>query len=342
MDIAHARVAVIGAGNWGTVLADLAAKNGRDVFLWTRNAQVRDEVNLAHTNEGAVRGFRLGPRVRATTDAAEALERAELVLVAVPAQSMRDVMRSIGGHLRPYHFVIHASKGLEIGTHARMTEIIHDETCVRQMGVLSGPNLAGEIACGKPAATAIVSRYPAVVRAGRAALSSERMMTFWGDDVIGVEIAGALKNVVAIAAGAATEMDVGENAKAFLVTRGLAEMMRVGFAMGASPSTFAGLSGIGDLMATCASKHSRNHRMGRALASGVPVEEALDALGMVAEGVPTSRVARELGKKLRVRTPLFNAVYRVVHEGRHPAEVLDELMRIPAGRDASLFEAHAL
>jgi glycerol-3-phosphate dehydrogenase (NAD(P)+) len=164
-------------------------------------------------------------------------------------------------------------------------------------------------------------------------------MVFYGKDVVGVELSSSLKNVIAIAAGIAAEMDVGENAKAFLVTRGLAEMMRIGVTLGAEPTTFSGLAGIGDLMVTCASQHSRNHRIGRALARGVPLQKAVDDLGMVAEGVPTSRVAHELARDIGVEAPLLEAVYRIVHEGLSPRDAVRELMRTPAGRDVALFQS---
>jgi glycerol-3-phosphate dehydrogenase (NAD(P)+) len=277
--------------------------------------------------------------VRAVTDPRDALEPAALVFVMVPAQAMRDVCKDVGDHLRPYHFVVHGTKGIEIGTRARMSQIIHDETCVRQLGMVSGPNIATEIARGEPAGTVIVSHYPEVVRAAKAALASESLMVFYGEDLIGVEIASALKNVIAIAAGMATEMGVGENAKALLVTRGLAEMTRIAVTMGAKPATFSGLAGLGDLIVTCASAHSRNHRIGRAVARGVPLAQALDELGMVAEGVPTSLAAHTLACDLELEAPLLESVYRVVHEGVGAKDALAELMRTNAGRDVALFQS---
>jgi glycerol-3-phosphate dehydrogenase (NAD(P)+) len=341
MDVAHAEIAVLGAGNWGTVLADRVARNGRNVRLWTRSPEARDEINLQHTNEAAVPGLQLHPRVRAVTDPRDALERAEVVFVVVPAQAMRDVCKTVGEHLRPYHFVVHGTKGIEIGTRARMSQIIHDETCVRQLGMVSGPNIAKEIARGAPAGTVVVSHYPEVVRAVKAALSCEELMVFYGEDLIGVEIASALKNVIAIAAGIATEMGVGENAKAFLVTRGLAEITRVAVTLGADPGTFSGLATLGDLVVTCASEHSRNHRIGRALARGIPLGRALEELGMVAEGVPTSLAAHELARDLGIEAPLMEAVYRIVHEGLAPQVAVRELMRTPAGRDVALFQSRS-
>jgi glycerol-3-phosphate dehydrogenase (NAD(P)+) len=339
MDVDNAKVAVLCAGNWGTVLADRVARNGREVRLWTRDPAVRDEVNQRHTHAAAVPGLELSPRVRAVTDPSDALDGVGLVFFVVPAQAMRDACRTVGEHLEPYHLVVHGTKGLELGTRSRMSEILHEETCVRQLGVLSGPNIAAEIARGEPAGTVIASHYPEVIRAAKVALSCDSLMVFYGKDVVGVELSSSLKNVIAIAAGIAAEMDVGENAKAFLVTRGLAEMMRIGVTLGAEPTTFSGLAGIGDLMVTCASQHSRNHRIGRALARGVPLQKAVDDLGMVAEGVPTSRVAHELARDIGVEAPLLEAVYRIVHEGLSPRDAVRELMRTPAGRDVALFQS---
>jgi glycerol-3-phosphate dehydrogenase (NAD(P)+) len=331
------KLAVLGAGNWGTVIAQLAAGNGHEVVLWTRNAAQRDEINERRTNEKAVPGLALHAGLRATTELGEALVGAELVIVVIPSQAIRQVAHAAGDFLRPHQVVLHATKGLEQGTRLRMTEILRQETSVKQVGVLAGPNIAGEIALGMPAGTVVTSRYPLAWELGRRALASRQMMVFHGDDVLGVELAGALKNVVAIAAGMASEMKVGENAKALLMTRGLAEITRIGVALGAAPSTFSGLAGMGDLIATCSSPRSRNHRVGAALVQGHTLSDILNKLQMVAEGVPTCVVARELARELGIDAPLIERVYRVVHEGLDPRAGLDELMHVPAGKDVSAF-----
>ncbi len=335
-------ISVLGAGNWGTTLAALIAENGHAVKLWTRHAAQRDEINERHTNEGAIPGLRLADRVSATNDLRAAVEGCELVLIVIPSQGFREVASALGEVLTPEQMVLHATKGLERGSNARMTEVLVQETCAKQIGVLSGPNLAPEIAHAKPAGTVIASHFPRVIERARAALSCPRMMVFSSTDVIGVELAGALKNVVAIAAGVATEMGVGENAKSLLVTRGLAEMTRLAVMMGASPHTFAGLAGIGDLMVTCASPISRNHRVGAALAGGERLPEILARLGMVAEGVYAAVAARELCRAHRVEAPLLDAVYRVLYEGLACGDGLRELMALPAGRDGGLDTSKAL
>jgi glycerol-3-phosphate dehydrogenase (NAD(P)+) len=227
-------VAVLGAGNWGTTLAHLAGSNGHAVRLWTRDDEVCRAIAATHRHPVAVRELTLDERVTATTSLATCVAGASLVLVVVPAQAFREVARALGEHLDPSQIVVHATKGLELGTHARMTEILTQETCAKLVGVLSGPNLASEIARGEPAGTVVASRFPRAVKAARSALGSSRFMIFSGDDIVGVELAGALKNVVAVAAGMATGMGLGENAKALLVARGLAEISALAAAMGAS------------------------------------------------------------------------------------------------------------
>jgi glycerol-3-phosphate dehydrogenase (NAD(P)+) len=328
-------VAVVGAGNWGTVLAHLVARNGHTVRLWMRDVEVCAEIATRRTHTRSSPGLVLAEGIEATSDLRLAVRSADLVLVAIPAQAFREVARALGDVLTPEQLVIHGTKGIENGSLARASEILEQETCARQIGALAGPNIAIEVAAGKPAGTMIASHFPRVIEVGRRALASPQMMVFAGEDVVGVEVSGALKNVVAIAAGAATALEVGENAKAFLVTRGLAEITRVGIALGADPATFAGLAGLGDLVVTCASSHSRNHRVGVALARGERLDDALRAMGMVAEGVATSVSARALAAAQGIETPLLSRVHAVVHEGLSPREALQQLMALPAGRDVA-------
>jgi glycerol-3-phosphate dehydrogenase (NAD(P)+) len=334
-------IAVLGAGNWGTTLAALIGSNGHRVQLWTKHAAQRDEINGRHTNERAIPGLSLPVEVSATTELGEAVRGAEMVLIVIPSKGFREVASALGEVLMPEQLVLHATKGLERESNLRMTEILVEETCAKQIGVVSGPNLAPEIARGQPAGTVVASSFPHVIELARKVLSSRRMMVFAGADVIGVELAGALKNVVAIAAGAATQMDVGENAKSLLVTRGLAEITRLAVTMGSSPLTFAGLAGIGDLMVTCASPISRNHRVGAALARGERLPDILAQLGMVAEGVYAAVAARSLARAHRVETPLLDAVYRVLYEGLGCDDGLRTLMTLPAGRDVARFRSLA-
>ncbi len=326
-------VAVLGAGNWGTTLAHLAAQNGASVRIWSRSDDVCREINERHVNPQAVAGLALDPRVGAHTSLEACVVGADVVMIVIPAQAFREVARAMGEHLDPSQVVLHATKGIELRTHRRMSQILGEETCAKAIGVLAGPNIAVEIARGGPAGTVVASRFPRVVTAARRAFGSARFMIFRGDDVAGVELSGALKNVVALAAGMATEMGLGENAKALLIARGLAEITALACAMGARPGTFAGLAGVGDLIVTCSSRASRNHRVGAALARGVPLEQALDELGAVAEGVPTAAAAIELATRHAIDTPLLERVRRVLYEGLPPREALEELLALRPGRD---------
>lgn len=327
------KVAVLGAGNWGSTLAHLAGDNGHEVLLWTRREEQAREINERHTNERSVPELKLSPNVRATTRLKEALTDAPLVLMVIPSQAFRAVSRAAGDLLAPDQVVIHATKGLETDTHRRMSELVLEETCVRQVGVLSGPNIAGEIALGQPAGTVVASHFPRVIALGKQAVASPRMMVFSGEDVLGVELAGAFKNVVALAAGMAVAMGLGENAKALLVTRGMAEITRLAGALGALPQTFGGLAGFGDLMVTCNSTRSRNHRVGAALGRGEKLSDVLAGLGQVAEGVHTARAAHELAARHGIVSPLIEAVYRVLYDGLDVGIGLEELMRQRSGRD---------
>jgi glycerol-3-phosphate dehydrogenase (NAD(P)+) len=320
------RVAVLGAGNWGTTLAHLAAKNGHSVLLWSRAPSQCDEINGRRTNDAFAPGLAIAPGVRALTSLRDVLEGAELVLFVVPSQAFREVAQKAGEYLAPEQLVVHGTKGLELRTHKRMSTILQEETCTRQFGVLAGPNIAPEIQRGEPAGTCVTTTFPRVFELARDVLASRRLMVFPGGDVPGVELCSALKNVVAIAAGMAAGLGLGENAKAFLVTRGMTEIARIGLALGAQRATFRGLAGIGDLVVTCASPQSRNHRIGAAIARGERLEDALARLGMVAEGVPAAIAARELAVATGIDAPLLERVHRVLHERLPVERALDELM----------------
>jgi len=317
---------VLGAGNWGTTIAHLIGDNGQPVRLWARSHEAAAEINERHTNERYLSGLTLSENIQATSSLADAVEGAELILLVIPSQAFREVSAQLGELVQPNQLAVHATKGLELGSYRRMTEILAEETCLRQIGVLSGPNIAREMCAGKPAGTVVASRFPRVIEATREALRSTKLRVYGNTDVVGVELAGTLKNIVAIAAGMATQMELGENAKALLITRGLSEIARLGVALGADPMTFSGLAGIGDLLVTCASPISRNHRVGAALARGLTLAEAVDSLGMVAEGVKAAKIAHELSHRHGLRMPLLEGVYRVLYDGLTPLQGLRELM----------------
>jgi glycerol-3-phosphate dehydrogenase (NAD(P)+) len=319
-------ISVLGAGNWGTTIAHLIGQNGYPVRLWARSSSTCAEINEQRTNHRYLPDLPLSGNIEATTDLAEAVRGSELVFVVIPSQAFRQVCGELGDLVTPAQMAVHATKGLELDSYKRMTEVLSEETCLRQIGVLSGPNIARDMCAGKPAGTVVASRFPRVIEAAREVLRSKQLRVYGNTDVVGVELGGTLKNIVAIAAGMATQMQLGENAKALLITRGLSEIARLGVALGADAMTFSGLAGIGDLLVTCASPISRNHRVGAALARGLTLREAVDSLGMVAEGVKAAKIAHELGAQLGLRAPLMDGVYRVLYDGLTPQQGLQELM----------------
>ncbi len=262
------KVTVIGAGSWGSTLAHVLGENGNDVLMWARSEERCTEIGERHRNERYLPGFALSPNISATTDLERACAHSHWILLVVPSHGLRHCAREMGAFLTGEHSVVHATKGIEQDSFRRMSEVLREETCVRKIGVLSGPNLAGEIMRGQPAGTLVASRYREVLERSQAVLHSRSFRVYAGDDVVGAEVGGAFKNIVAVAAGVVDELGMGDNTRALLLTRGLNEMARVGAAMGANVLTFGGLAGIGDLMATCASPLSRNHQVGERLARG--------------------------------------------------------------------------
>ncbi len=319
-------VGVVGGGSWGTTLAHLFAVAGNRVSLCVRRVEQAEELNTSHTNERYLPGHRIHEDVTGVTDLKWIAQQCPVVVIAVPSSGIRQTAFEMGEFLQGDQILISATKGLEEGTFRRMTEVLREETCCKKIGALSGPNLAREIMEGHPAATAIASRYMDVVSRVSELLASSALRVYGNEDVIGAELAGALKNILASAAGVASGLGMGDNAKAFLITRGLAEISRLGVAAGADPLTFVGLTGVGDLMATCASPLSRNHQVGKRLGEGESLDDILGDMVMVAEGVKTTRVAREFADRLGVEMPITEGVYRLLYDGVDPADVVGELM----------------
>ncbi|MEB3197336.1 MAG: NAD(P)H-dependent glycerol-3-phosphate dehydrogenase [Candidatus Sericytochromatia bacterium] len=319
-------IGIVGGGSWGTALAHLVGGHGHAVCHWMRDAGTVQEVNQQHTNSRYLPGMALPLTVKATQDLREVAESCRLILVVVPSHSFRGVMRELGQWLDGGHMLVHATKGFEPGTFKRMSTLIQEETCVRQLGVLSGPNLAREVALGQPSATVLASRFPAVIEAARSVLVGKTFRVYVNTDVVGTEVGGALKNILAIASGIVTGLEFGENTKALLLTRGLVEMARLGVQMGAVPATFSGLSGIGDLMATCFSPLSRNHQVGLRLARGESLDQIVRSMNQVAEGIKTTQSVHAYALAQGVYMPITEGVYRILHEGTPPQEVLGQLM----------------
>jgi glycerol-3-phosphate dehydrogenase (NAD(P)+) len=325
-------VGVLGGGSWGTAIAHLlrSREDPEPTLMWLRDREVAKSIRTEGINPKYLPDLRLADGIEVTHDLAEMTERCDLLFAVIPTKVMRPVARELGDTLLPDHLLVSCSKGLEPGTAKRMTTILREETCCLKIGALSGPNLAKEVLRGDPSATVIASDYDDVVRRATRALMGSRFRVYGNNDVAGVELGGALKNVIAIAAGVAAGLGFGDNTKAMLVTRGLAEIRRLGVALGAEAHTFAGLAGVGDLMVTCASPLSRNHQVGRRLAKGQTLEEIGAAMNQVAEGVSTSRVVHELSQKMNIPMPISKAVYELAYCGRSPVEVLADLMTIDA------------
>ncbi len=309
---------MLGAGSWGTTVASLVAPRHHTV-LWARNADVAKSITVDHTNAAYLPGFDLPPELTATASMEEAVGEADLLIVGVPTSGFRAVLEEASSWLRPWVPVVSLSKGLEAVSHLRMTEVIKEVVPGHPVAALSGPNIATEIISGKAAAAVIATEDLEVARAIQKVITRGLFRVYLNDDVIGCEMGGALKNVIAIAAGIGEGLGVGDNTRAAVMSRGLSELARLGTAMGAQPSTFAGLAGMGDLIATCMSPHSRNRRVGEQLGKGRRLEDILAEMHMVAEGVSTAGVALELAERHRLDLPICAMIDRVVRGEIEPS-----------------------
>lgn len=321
-------VAVLGSGSWGTAFAMVMADAGQYVTLWARREEVAATINDTRRNADYLPDTELPDNLRATSDVGEALDSAEIVVLAVPSQSLRDNLGDWGGHIPQESAVVSLMKGIELGTSKRMSEVITDAGDIdpARVVVVSGPNLAKEIAARQPAASVVASTSPRMRARVAEACATPYFRPYLGGDVVGTEIAGATKNVIALACGMASGMGMGDNTLASLITRGLAETARLGTALGADPQSFLGLAGVGDLMATCASPLSRNRTFGYSLGQGKTLEETIAATKQVAEGVKSCKSILELARSVDVDVPIVENVEAVVYEGRSTREVVTALM----------------
>ena len=322
---------VLGAGGWGTAMAIVATAAGYRVRLWARRPEHAAALAKDRENRAYLPGVPLPSALEIATD----FDAADRVICGVPTQHVRPILSSLRGRIRPGASVLSLSKGIEIGTLSRPSEILESVLDAPKVTVLSGPSHAEEVARGLPTVVVAASRHEAEARQWQESLSSPSLRLYTGDDPVGAEFGGALKNVIAIAAGLADGLGLGDNAKAALVTRGILEMARLGTALGAHRGTFFGISGVGDLITSCTSRHGRNLRVGREVAAG---KKAADVLkGMVAEGVWTCTAARGLAKKHGLDLPITEEVYLILHEGKSPREGLKSLMtRMPKSEAADL------
>lgn len=325
------RVAVIGTGSWGTTFAQVLVDAGSDVVLWGRSAAVVEEITTQHTNVGYLPGITLPASLAATTDLAAAVDGASIVVMALPSQHLRAAATAVAGLLDPATVLVSLVKGVELSTGLRMSQVLGAATGVPadRIAVVSGPNLAHEIAQRQPTATVVASTSADTAATVAAACASTYFRPYTNSDVVGVELCGAVKNVIALAVGFSQGRGLGFNTMAALVTRGLTEIARLGAALGADQQTFGGLAGMGDLMATCASPDSRNHALGVHVGSGMSLDEALAVTGGTAEGVRSSRSVLELARSVDVDMPITDAVVRVLDGELEVAAMAEVLLSRP-------------
>ncbi|TDC43311.1 NAD(P)H-dependent glycerol-3-phosphate dehydrogenase [Micromonospora sp. KC213] len=321
-------VAVLGAGSWGTAFAKILADAGRDVTIWARRESVAEAIRTRRRNPDYLSDMRLPDRVTATGDAAKAIAGAELVVLSVPSQTLRGNLADWAPHLAPDSTLVSLMKGIELGTTKRMSEVIVETARVTRdrVVVVSGPNLAPEIAAEQPAATVVAGTDPRRTALVQSSIRTPYFRPYTNDDVIGCELGGAVKNVIALAYGIATAMGFGDNTRAMLMTRGLAETARLGVALGADPITFAGLAGMGDLVASCSSPLARNRTFGEHLGRGESLEQAQAATRQTAEGVKSCLSIRDLARAHGVEMPITEQIERICHEGMEPRLAVDALM----------------
>ncbi|MBC1512769.1 NAD(P)H-dependent glycerol-3-phosphate dehydrogenase [Listeria booriae] len=329
------KVAVLGAGSWGTGLALVLIENGHDVVIWGNHPEVVDELNTKHTNQHYLPDMELSPKMRATLVLEEALEGAQMVVIAIPTSAMRIVCSQLNDALKEPTLLVHVSKGIEPDTNLRMTQVIEEEVAPEKRSalvVLSGPSHAEEVVRHHPTTLCASCKDLEAAEIVQDAFLNNNLRIYTNEDVIGAEIGGALKNIIALGAGITDGLGYGDNAKAALMTRGMAEITRLGVTAGADPQTFYGLTGIGDLIVTCTSVHSRNWRAGNMLGKGESLDKVLENMGMVVEGVRTAKAVHQWAQKLQIDMPITEAIYKVLFEDENPQTAVDRLM----GRDRKL------
>ncbi|TDJ41297.1 MAG: NAD(P)H-dependent glycerol-3-phosphate dehydrogenase [Gammaproteobacteria bacterium] len=327
------RIGLLGGGSWGTTVGSLLARN-TPTLLWARNRDTVAEINEQHTNKTYLPDARLSAKLTATADLEKATREADVLVVGIPSQGFRGVLEEAAPYVRPWVPVISLSKGLEQGSRLRMTQIIDEVLPGHPSGVLTGPNLAREIMSGFAAASVIAMEDEVIVKALQKVFHSGLFRVYTNTDVIGCELGGALKNIIAIAAGMGDGLGAGDNTRAAVITRGLAELSRLGMAMGGKSATFAGLAGMGDLVATCTSAQSRNRYVGEQLGKGRELSEIIAEMNMVAEGVKSVPAVKELAREYAIEMPIVDEVHRVVQEGGKAGGAFRGLLRIGSGAES--------
>ncbi len=326
-------IGLIGGGSWGTTVASLVARNS-PTMLWARSEDTVQEINQYHRNEKYLPGANLTTSLVATSSIRKAVGDADVIVMGVPSQCFRQVLQDAKPYIRPWIPIVSLSKGLEQETQMRMTEIIEEVMPGHPAGVLTGPNLAREIMAGQAAAGVIAMVDDTIAKALQGVFKTGLFRVYTNDDVIGCEIGGALKNVIAIAVGMGDGAGAGDNTRAAVITRGLAELTRLGVAMGGKPLTFAGLAGMGDLVATCISPLSRNRHVGVQLGQGRKIDDIIKEMSMVAEGVKTCSVVMDLARQYDIEMPITHEVFKVVYEGNTARDAFRGLLQQKSGSEA--------
>lgn len=323
------KITVIGAGSWGTALSMVLAENRHEVRIFGNKIEQIHEINENHTNETYLPGIQLSTTIKGYESLEEAMSGIDTVLLVVPTKAIRSVVQQLKGIVKQPVTIIHASKGIEPGSFKRISEMIEEEIpkeLVESIVVLSGPSHAEEVSLRHPTTVTAASYHLQAAEKAQELFMNTNFRVYTNRDVLGVELGGALKNIIALGAGISDGLGYGDNAKAALISRGLTEITRLGCEMGANPLTFAGLTGVGDLIVTCTSVHSRNWRAGNLLGKGHNLEEVLENMGMVVEGVRTAEAAYYLAKKMNIEMPITNAIYNVLFNGKNAKEEVDILM----------------
>jgi len=322
-------IAIIGTTSWGKTLGVVLARNGLAVRLWARTEQEAAELRNGGTNPASLPGIAFPPRLSVTSSLSEALAEVDAVILVVPSQTMRQNIRLVKGHLKGSMLIVSAAKGLETGSNKRMSQVIAEEVGQQfwpNICVLSGPNLSREVLHDLPAATVVAAESETVAETARQLLTAPNFCVYTNTDVVGVELGGALKNIIALGAGMVDGLGYGDNAKAAFITRGLTEMAALGVALGANPLTLSGLSGLGDLIATCASPLSRNHYVGVELTKGRSLKEITDSMTGVSEGVSTTVAVWNLAQRLGLEMPITERIYQILYVGLDPHQIMIELL----------------
>jgi glycerol-3-phosphate dehydrogenase (NAD(P)+) len=327
------KAALLGGGSWGTTVASLIARNA-PVRLWARDESTVNEINEQHTNSKYLPGARLNSKLVATGSIKKAVSKCDVLVMGVPSQHFRSVLEQARDHLRPWVPVISLTKGLELNTHQRMTEVINEVLPGHPVGVLTGPNLAREIIVGQAAASVIAMEDEIIVRELQQLFHSGLFRVYTNTDLVGCELGGVLKNVIALAVGMGDGQGAGDNTRSALITRGLAEISRLGVAMGGRPETFSGLAGMGDLIATCTSAQSRNHYVGFELGKGRSLEDIIEEMVMVAEGVKSAPTVMALGEEYGIEMPITRDVMTVLQGEKSPRQAFRGLLISSVGSEA--------